>query len=79
MRHMSIEAQKRQAEKEIAAFVAGRESTIGTRVRYFPVRGEPEFEEFETTGEPYILGGHTAVVQLPRRHGPFALSNIEKV
>jgi hypothetical protein len=50
---------------------------IGTKVRYFPVMGEPDFDEAETRSEAWTLGHGAAVVKITGRAGGVLLDHLE--
>lgn len=52
---------------------------IGSRVRYWPGRREGEGVESKTRSEAWLLGGHSAVVQVEGRGGSIALTHVERI
>lgn len=60
-------------EKRCAQF--NEKYPVGTLVRYFPVKGEPEFREGHTTTTARVLSGHTSVVWLDSESGCVCLDH----
>ena len=55
---------------------------VGTRVRYWPIRhdvGDMEAEHYDcrTRSGPWLLGGHTVVMQISGWSGCVALAHLE--
>lgn len=48
---------------------------VGKLVKYYPTLGVPNFETVKTSGQAFVLSGHTVVVQLEGKAGCFALSH----
>ncbi|MEO2039733.1 MAG: hypothetical protein ABGW90_13730 [Martelella sp.] len=52
---------------------------IGARVRYYPVAGQPEFEEATIRSEPWVLGHGAVVIAITGRAGGVSVEHIERV
>jgi hypothetical protein len=50
---------------------------VGTLVRYFPVKGQPQFEATKTRSEAWELGGGQAVVALTGFSGGKSIDHLE--
>lgn len=72
----------KREEKQIEAGIAAAKDwnekhPAGTRVKYFPIAGEPEFDMTQTRSEAWILGHGEPVVKINGCTGGVALSHLE--
>jgi hypothetical protein len=51
---------------------------IGTKVKYFPIKGINGYVETEITSEPWVLGHGEAVVKIKDRRGGVCVSHLIK-
>ena len=54
-----------------------RKYPVGSPVRYYPIAGEPEFEETTTRSEAWTLGSGHVVVKIVGRAGGVSINHIE--
>lgn len=58
------------------SLVAAWTGRIGTAVRYYPVADEPEHHVTRITSEPWVMGGHSAVIKVEGVSGGVCLTHV---
>lgn len=64
---------------EHALQAAERDFPIGRKVRYFPISGEPDFEETAIRSRPWALGHGEIVIALEGRRGGCSILHLEVI
>jgi hypothetical protein len=50
---------------------------VGTKVKYFPIFGEPNYEQTEIRSEAWALGHGELVIKIEGRSGGVSISHLE--
>lgn len=73
-----IPARKRKwADHELAAWA--EKHPIGTKVRFWPMRGDVRFEDAEIASAPWRLGHGDPIVRITRHAGGVALDHLCRI
>jgi hypothetical protein len=64
-------------KRKMTAEDASNMFPIGTKVKYFPIFGDDEFDETEIRSEAWALGNGELVIEVEGRAGGVAISHLE--
>ena len=65
--------------RQEAAELFTQHHPVGTAVRYWPIRGAPEFEDSKIRSEAWVLGHGAIVVKIEGRTGGVSVGHLQKI